>query len=107
LELSIQRTGHLYCELIGDREVEILWPFGKPGHGFATLDKRGVDKELSWAIHGLCSEYRFPEPSSAGLGVVGVSAIGVAEVIRQQNQNIISKLSSVPIAEDLLSEDVA
>ena len=40
-----------------------------------------------------------------GLGVVGVSALGAAELIRQQNQNIIAKLEVTPLHNDLMDEN--
>jgi hypothetical protein len=107
IELAVARLGHLFSQLVTPDEIERFWPFPRPGGGFAVLDRRGIDKELGWAMYGLCREHRFPEPNSIGLGVTGISALGVTELIRQHNESIIAKLEMAPIAEDLLEEPAA
>jgi len=107
LELLLVRTGHLFVQLTTPEELEREWPFPRPAHGWALIDRRGVERELAWASYGLCREHRFPEPSSVGLGVIGVTAQGVAELVRQQNANIVRRLEIAPIADDLLDEAVA
>lgn len=104
LELAITPVGHLYNELMGNDEVESLWKFPRPGHGFAAIDRRGIDREIGWALHGLVHQYRLPEPNSAGLGVIGVSAQGIDAIVRANNENIIARLETAPIADDLLEE---
>jgi multidrug efflux pump subunit AcrA (membrane-fusion protein) len=107
LELSLARTGHLFSELLENDDVYGLWPFSTPHYGWAALDVVGLRRELGWLNHGLCQEHHFPPPSNVGLGVVGARAIGAAELIRQQNANIIEKLSIAPLHNDLMNEDVA
>jgi hypothetical protein len=107
LEDALGTIGRLYSELLGNDEVSVLWPFSKPGHGWATLDIHSVNKELSWASYGLCKQHRFPEPGSIGLGVIGVTAIGVAETVRAQNESIIARLETAPISVDLMEEPAA
>jgi hypothetical protein len=87
IELAVNRLGHLFSQLVTPDEIERFWPFPHPV-GFAALDRRGIDKELGWAMYGLCREHRFPEPNSIGLGVTGISALGVTELIRQHNESI-------------------
>jgi hypothetical protein len=70
------------------------------------LDRHGVDREISWAMHGLVHQYRLPEPSSRGLGVVGVQSVGIDGIVRAQNENIVSRLEMAPIADDLMDEAV-
>lgn len=105
LQAAIERVGELFSDLVGRDEAEQHWPFPRPGHGFAVLDLRGVNKEISWALHGLVHGRHLPEPSSAGLGVTGISALGVAEHVRRQNENILSRLETAPIGDDLLEEN--
>jgi hypothetical protein len=104
LQATIERVGELYTQLITPDEVEINWPFPRPGNKFAELDFRGVRREISWSLHGLVHQFRLPEPSSAGLGVVGITAQGIDGVVRQQNEAIVSRLETVSIADDLLEE---
>jgi hypothetical protein len=106
IELALVRAGHQFVQLITPDELDREWPFPRPGHGWALIDRRGIDKELGWAMHGLCREHRFPEPNSIGLGVVGVRAVGVAELVRQQNENIIAQLETAPLHDDLLEEAI-
>jgi predicted O-linked N-acetylglucosamine transferase (SPINDLY family) len=106
LQAAIERVGELYTQLITPDEVEISWPFPRPGNKFAELDFRGVRREISWALHGLVHQFRLPEPSSAGLGVVGITAQGIDGVVRQQNEAIVSRLETVSIADDLLDEAI-
>jgi hypothetical protein len=105
LQAAIERIGELYVQLTERDEAEQHWPFPRRGAGFA-LDLHGINKEISWALHGLVHGSRLPEPSSAGLGVTGVSALGVAQHVRLQNENIISRLEVAPIAADLLDEAI-
>jgi len=93
--------------LIENDEVSVLWPFNRPGHGWATIDTAGVNEELGWARYGLCKQFRFPEPNSIGLGVLDVRAVGAAELIRQRNEAIVSRLEVAPIGGDLLEEPAA
>ena len=104
LQTSIEAVGRLYVELTTPDELESDWPFPRPAHGFAALDRRGVDREVSWALHGLVHEHRLPEPSSAGLGVVGRADIDA--IVRAQNENIIARLEMTPLHEDLLDEAI-
>jgi hypothetical protein len=106
LQATIERVGELYTRLIAPDEVEINWPFPRPGNKFAELDFRGVRREISWSLHGLVHQFRLPEPSSAGLGVVGITAQGIDGVVRQQNEAIVSRLETVGIADDLLDEAI-
>ena len=107
LQAALITVGPLYSELVAlDGDLELEWPFGRPGHGFSTIDRRSVDKEVSWLVYGLVHEYRLPEPSSAGLGVVGIRARGVDGAVREQNEAIISRLEMAPIADDLLEEAI-
>jgi hypothetical protein len=107
LQAALTTVGPLYSELMalgGDLELER--PFGRPGPGFSTIDRRSVDKEVSWLVFGLVHEHRLPEPSSAGLGVVGIRAKGIDGAVREQNEAIVSRLEMVPIADDLLEEAI-
>jgi multidrug efflux pump subunit AcrA (membrane-fusion protein) len=107
LQAALTTVGPLYSELMalgGDLELER--PFGRPGPGFSTIDRRSVDKEVSWLVYGLVHEHRLPEPSSAGLGVVGIRAKGIDGAVREQNEAIVSRLEMVPIADDLLEEAI-
>jgi len=49
-------------------------------------------------------EHRLPEPSSAGLGVVGIRAVGIDGIVKAQNQNIVSRLELVSLHDDLPEE---
>jgi hypothetical protein len=105
LQFAIQRIGHLYTELMSSNdETESLWKFPGLGAGWARIDHRGVNREVSWLLFGLTRIQRVPEPSSAFAGVIGVQAIGIDGVVRQQNEAIISRLSTAPIHSDLLDE---
>jgi hypothetical protein len=103
LQLAINRVGHLYTELMANDEVESLWKFPHQA-GFAAIDRRGVNREVSWLLYGLTRVQRVPEPSSAFAGVIGVQAIGIDGVVRAQNAAIVSRLSTAPIHTDLLDE---
>jgi hypothetical protein len=103
LQNAIERVGELYTQLTTRDEAEQHWPFPLRGGGFA-LDLHSVRREIAWALHGLVSEHRLPEPSSAGLGVTGITAQGIDGVVRQQGESIINRLSVVPIGEDLMEE---
>jgi hypothetical protein len=105
LQAAIERVGELYAQLTERDEVEMAWPFPLRGGGL-TLDLHGVHKEISWALHGLIHGCRLPPPSSAGLGVSGITAQGIDGVVRQQNGAIISRLEVTPIAADLLEEAI-
>lgn len=87
LQLALETVGKLYVELTGRDEVELEWPVPKPGFGFAALDRRGVDRELGWALYGLVQQHRLPEASSSGLGVLGVVAQGIDGAVRANNEN--------------------
>jgi hypothetical protein len=105
LQVALTAVGPLYSELMAlDGDLELEWPFGRPGHGFSTIDRRSVDKEVSWLVYGLVHEHRLPEPSSAGLGVVGIRAKGIDGAVAEQNEAIIGRLEMAPIADDLLEE---
>jgi hypothetical protein len=104
LQLAIARVGHCYSELMSNDEVESLWKFPGMGAGFARIDHRGVNREVSWLLFGLTRVQRVPEPSSAFAGVVGVTAQGIDGVVRQQNTAIVSRLETAPIHTDLLDE---
>jgi hypothetical protein len=108
LQFAIARIGGLYATLMSNEdEVESFWPFPRPGHGFAAIDHRSVRREISWQLHGLIHQFGLPEASSAGLGVVGVSSVGIDGAVKNQNEAILFRLSMVPLAADLLDEDVA
>jgi hypothetical protein len=105
LQAMLPTFGRLYSELVTlDGDLELEWPFGRPGHGFSHVDRRSVDKEIAWLLYGLVHEHHLPEPSSAGLGVVGIRAKGIDGAVREQNEAIISRLEMVPIGDDLLEE---
>jgi DNA anti-recombination protein RmuC len=75
LQAMLPTFGRLYSELTAqDGDLELEWPFGRPGHGFSQIDRKTVDREISWLLFGLTREHRLPEPSSIGLGVTGVRA---------------------------------
>jgi hypothetical protein len=105
LQAALTTVGPLYSELMAlDGDLELEWPFGRPGPGFSTIDRHSVDRECAWLIYGLVHGHRLPEPSSAGLGVVGIRAKGIDGAVREQNEAIISRLEMAPIADDLLEE---
>jgi len=105
LQETIERVGKLYSQLTSPDEIESSWPFpGSLVSGFAALDRRGVDREVGWSLHGLVAEHRLPEPNSRGLGVVGARAIGADGVVKSQTEAIISRLEMVPLADDILDE---
>jgi DNA anti-recombination protein RmuC len=107
LQAMLADVGRLYSELTAqDGDLELEWPFGRPGHGFSHIDRRSVDKEIAWLLHGLVHAHRLPEPSSVGLGVVGIRAKGIGGAVREQNEAIISRLEMAPIGDDLLEEIV-
>jgi hypothetical protein len=85
-------------------EVESIWKFPGLGTGWARIDHRGVNREVSWLLFGLTRVQRVPEPSSAFAGVIGVVAQGVDGVVRTQNAAILSRLETAPIHNDLLDE---
>jgi hypothetical protein len=73
LQTAIEAVGRLYVQLTTSDEAESEWSFPRPGHGFAALDRRSVDKEIAWSLYGLTREHRVPEPSSverAGLSTL-------------------------------------
>jgi hypothetical protein len=105
LQAAIERVGELYTQLMTRDEAEQHWPFPLRGGGFA-LDLHGVRREIAWLLHGLINQFRLPEPSSAGLGVTGITAQGIDGVVRQQSEAIISRLELAPIAEDLMDEAI-
>ena len=107
LQATIERVGTLYSELVSRDEPEVLWPFPRPGGGFAVLDLVSVRREVAWLLHGLVNQFRLPEPSSAGLGVTGISAQTIPGVVSQQNESIISRLEIAPIGLDLLEQEIA
>jgi hypothetical protein len=102
LQVALTTIGPLYSELMAHDEIESDWPFG--GHGFAQIDSKTVGREVAWLLYGLTKEHHLPEPSSVGLGVVGIRAKGIDGAVREQNEAIISRLEMVPIADDLLEE---
>jgi hypothetical protein len=91
-------------ELMAHDEIEFEWPFGRPGPGFAQIDHKTVGRECSWLLYGLTKEHHLPEPSSVGLGVVGIVAKGIDGAVREQNEAIISRLEMAPIGEDLMEQ---
>ena len=103
---AIERIGQLYSDLMSNDEVTLLSPFSKPGYGWATIDKHGIDREVSWNLHGQCKQHHLLEPGSVGLGVTGTRSIGVDGAVREQNEAILHRLETVPIAEDLLDEAI-
>jgi DNA anti-recombination protein RmuC len=104
LQTMLTTVGPLYSELMAHDEIEIDWPFGRPGNGFAQIDSQTVGREVAWLLYGLTKEHHLPEPSSVGLGVVGIRAKGIDGAVREQNEAIISRLEMAPIANDLLEE---
>jgi hypothetical protein len=102
LQHAIERVGELYTQLTTRDEAEQHWGFPRPGGGFAVLDLYSVRREVAWLLHGLVNQFGLPSPSSAGLGVTGISARTIPGVVSQQNESIISRLSVVPIGEDLM-----
>jgi len=77
LQSLIEQVGVTYSELVAPDEIESEWCFSRPDSGFALIDRRGVDREVGWSLHGLVAENGVPEPSSRGLGVVGTRAAGL------------------------------
>ena len=65
---------------------------------------RTVGREVAWLLYGLTKEHRLPEPSSVGLGVVGIRAKGIDGAVREQNEAL-RRAELAPIGDDLL-EDV-
>jgi hypothetical protein len=107
LQAALTTVGLLYSELMAhDDELEVLWPFPRPSAGFAQIDPKTVTREVAWLVYGLTQEHRLPEPSSVGLGVVGIRAKGIDGAVREQNDAIISRLETVPIGVDLLEEAI-
>jgi hypothetical protein len=105
LQATLADVGRLYSELMSHDEIEIDWPFGRPGNGFAQIDHKTVGREVAWLLYGLTKEHHLPDPSSVGLGVVGIRAKGIDGAVREQNEAIISRLEMAPIGEDLLQEE--
>lgn len=106
LQAILSTVGSLYSELMAHDEIEIDWPFGRPGNGFAQIDSKTVGREVAWLLYGLTKEHRLPEPSSVGLGVVGIRAKGIDGAVREQNEAIISRLEMASIGDDLLEEAI-
>jgi hypothetical protein len=105
LQSMLTAAGQLYSELTApDGDLELDWPFGRPGFGFSHLDLKTVGRECSWILFGLVKEHGLPEPSSVGLGIVGVRALGIAGAVKEQNEAIISRLEMAPIGEDLMEQ---
>jgi hypothetical protein len=86
LEAAVTKAG-----VCSPDHADEAWPFSAPGFAFADFDRRPVDKELSWQLHGLVKEHGLPEPSSGGLGIFGVKAEGLAAIVRGQNAGIIAR----------------
>jgi hypothetical protein len=103
LQDAIERVGMLYSELMSHDEIETLWPFPIQ-HGFATIDRRSIDRECGWQLYGMTKEHRVPEPNSIGLGVLGVRSVGIDGAVKAQTEQIILRLETVPIASDLLEQ---
>jgi hypothetical protein len=107
LQAMLTAIGPLFSELMAhDDELEVLWPFPRPAGGTAQIDHKTVNKECAWLIYGLTKERYLPDPSSVGLGVTGVRAMGIDGAVREQNSAIISRLEMAPIADDLLEEAI-
>jgi hypothetical protein len=107
LETAIRKTGDLFLQLVQSESVAPLWPFGPvPG---ALVDVDVVRREVGWAMFsaGKPSGGRtiFPGPTNAGLGVSGVHAIGVAAVVANQSNALLSLLHTLPLGEDDAAED--
>jgi hypothetical protein len=106
LQAMLAAIGPLYSELMAHDEIEIEWQFPQPASGFAQIDHKMVGREVAWLLYGLTKEHHLPEPSSVGLGVVGIRAKGIDGAVAEQNHAIISRLEMVPIADDLLEEAI-
>ena len=105
LQEAIEEVGRIYAQLTERDEVELAWPFDRPWQGFG-IDRHSLDKEIAWAIYGICKQYGVPEPHNLSLGVVGITAEGIDAVVRAQNENILTRLAVTPIHNDILDEAI-
>jgi hypothetical protein len=102
LEASIKKTGDLFFALLNSPGIGADWPFGHvPG---AAVDVDAVRREVGWAAFsaGRPSGGRtiYPPPQNSGLGIGGVHAIGVAAVVANQSNALLSLLREMPLGED-------
>jgi hypothetical protein len=107
-EAAIELVGRKYAELISLPSLIDDWPFASVSWDLTRMDMKPVNREISWAMYSASRPHNgmpsMPQGNSIGLGVSGVSAEGIAEVIRKPSVAIISSLELAPSHNDLMNE---
>jgi hypothetical protein len=113
VEEAVARFGSLWDELLNSREIALKnWPdqlFDRPSAG--TFRSAALARELQWLLYsagkpaGLrpCS---IPAPSNAGLGIQGISPLGLSGAVAAEQEALIELLRSKPLPTEI-DEEIA
>ena len=99
----IKQLGDAYFDLLGSEPiVGSDWPFGSLPARYGTIDVDTIRKEISWALYSagrpVGGRTTLPGPSNAGLGVTGISPVGIAATVAAQTERLVAHLREMPIA---------
>jgi hypothetical protein len=103
LEATVKRMGDLYFELLELREQAFLaWPAMLPRPSYELLHKSTLPREFSWALYAAgrptaMSPCHIPNPSNQGLGVQGISPLGISGAIEAEQAAIVELAKAEPI----------
>src|SRR5271169_589127 len=92
LEAAIAEFGRLYFALADAPPITSEdWPFKAPFSNFGRVNLPTIRRETSWALFsaGRPTEGRshLPPATGEGLGVTGIHAVGLANVVAAQSAN--------------------
>jgi hypothetical protein len=110
LEASIKKTGDLFFELLGQGSITLDWPFGAPKPNFGVVDVDGIRREVGWALFSAGRPRQgktiFPGPNNIGLGVTGVSPLGLAAHVAAKSSALLMLLREMPLDDEPAEDEV-
>lgn len=109
LEAKVKEMGDLYFALLNAENIAANWPFAPPSPNFGLVDVAGIRRELGWLLYSIGrpigGRSLFPEATSAGLGVAGISPAGLGASVDGKSKHTIAILRTAPIGPAAIDSD--